>query len=63
MLRKIMQHRPGRAGSRRAVLQAETIQRSDFKMLPYREQRRLRRKHPIIISIQNPPERSGSSVV
>ena len=54
VLRQVMQHRPRRPDGRRAVLQPEAVQRGDLEMLAHREQRRLRRKHPVVVAVQNP---------
>ena len=53
LLRQVMQHRPRRSDCRRPVPQPKPVQRRHLEMLPHREHRRLRRKHPILARIEN----------
>ena len=53
MLREVMQRRARRANGGRPVFQPESVQRRDLEMIAHGEQRRLRRKGPIVITVQN----------
>ena len=52
MLGEVMQHRARRADGRRAILQAETVERRDLEMVAHGEQRGFRRKGPVVITIR-----------
>jgi hypothetical protein len=53
MLREIMQDAARRPDCGMALAQPEAVQRRHFEMLAHREQRRLRRERPIVVTAQN----------
>ena len=54
MLGKIMQHPARRSDGRRPVFQSEPIEGRHFEMLAHREQRRFRRKDPVVVAVEDP---------
>src|SRR5436309_15727011 len=63
VLRQIEQHRSGSADRRAPILQPKSVEGRHLEMFADSEQRRLRRKDPIVIAVQNPAEDRSSLTI